>query len=171
VELRSSLLAYDRKPFLDLLTEWVMAAPSPETIAGFADLHPDKYIQAMSFLARMGGYTDRRETSVDVSVNYRSLSDSQIEDRLRSLSERMGIPVERLLAQPSNATREEARSSPRYASGQTIDRSRSDLGQTIDGHLGGSESRQEQDHDRNIFPPQSGPAMPDHIDEEDDTIP
>ena len=45
----------------------------------------------------MAGYSEKTETAIDVSLNFRVLSDSQIEDRLRRLSDALGLPAERLL--------------------------------------------------------------------------
>lgn len=104
-ELRSSLVSYDRAPFQDLLNEWIRSAPDPSVVADFAEAHPDKYIQSLSLLGRMAGYTDRRETSVDVTHNYRTLSDSQLEDRLKALSERLGLPAEKLIDVSPTAAR------------------------------------------------------------------
>jgi hypothetical protein len=96
-ELRKALTAYDRQPFTDLLLEWFAECPRPEDIRQLAEKDPQKWVQSMASLAKMAGYTDKTETSVDVTVNYKGLSDSQIEDRLRQLANRVGLPVNRLM--------------------------------------------------------------------------
>jgi hypothetical protein len=96
-ELRKRLTSFDRAPFTDILSEWMMAAPSPEAVEILAETDPAKYIQALASLARIAGYSDKTETSVDITHNYRVLSDSQIEDRLSSLASQLGLPREKLL--------------------------------------------------------------------------
>jgi hypothetical protein len=96
-ELRKALTAYDRQPFTDLLVEWFANCPRPEDIRLLAQKEPARWIQAMASLSKMAGFTDRTETSLDVTVNYKGLSDSQIEDRLRQLALRLNLPTERLL--------------------------------------------------------------------------
>lgn len=91
-ELRAQLQAYDRRPFQDLLAEWINASPDPERVAEFADKHPDKFISSMSSLARIAGFTEKTETLVDITVNYRALSDSQLEDRLAQLQAQLSDP-------------------------------------------------------------------------------
>lgn len=91
-ELRAQLQSYDRRPFLELLSEWINSCPDPDRISEFADKHPDKYISAMSSLARIAGFTEKTETLVDVTVNYRALSDSQLEDRLAQLQQQLTLP-------------------------------------------------------------------------------
>jgi hypothetical protein len=96
-ELRKALTAYDRQPFTDLLVEWFEGCPRPEDIRELATKSPEKWVQAMASLSKMAGFSEKTETDVSITVNYKSMSDSQIEDRLRSLADRVGLPTERLL--------------------------------------------------------------------------
>lgn len=98
-ELRAALSVYDRRPFIDLLTEWINSAPAPADVAAFATKAPDKYIASLSGLARIAGFTEKTETLIDINVNYRALSDSQLEDRLSKLTAELANP---------NAERDEA---------------------------------------------------------------
>jgi hypothetical protein len=92
-ELRAQLSLYDRKPFLDLLAEWLECSPDPEAIKAFSEKYPDRYAGAIRQLAQIGGFTEKREISVDVHVNIRQLSDSQLEDRLAALQEKLKLPL------------------------------------------------------------------------------
>jgi hypothetical protein len=96
---------------MDLLAEWIGSAPDPETIDEFANKHPDKYITALSSLARIAGFTEKTETSVDITVNYRSLSDSQLEDRMAQLQRELGMHTKVINHQPADAERDELLSS------------------------------------------------------------
>lgn len=88
-ELRRSLQRYNRQPFVDLLSEWLQCAPSPERVREFAEKNPEKYIQAVSQLARLGGFTEKTESQVSVNVRVEELSDSQLEEHLRSIQSRL----------------------------------------------------------------------------------
>ena len=76
---------------MDLLTEWIQCAPEPEFVKLMGMDAPDKYISGLANLARVAGFTDKTETTVDVTVNYRLLSDSQIEDLLAKRARTLGL--------------------------------------------------------------------------------
>lgn len=105
-EIRAQLQNYDRRPFIDLLTEWIQSAPDPAVVALFAIDHPDKYIAAMSALARIAGFTEKTEATVDITVNYRALSDSQLEDLMAKRAKELGMQGP--IIEHSNAEREPA---------------------------------------------------------------
>jgi hypothetical protein len=96
-ELRRRLTSFDRAPFTDLLAEWLLLVPSREAVTALAETDPAKFMTALASLAKMSGFSDKTETSIDITHNYRVLSDSQIEDRLRALAHQAGIPPSRLL--------------------------------------------------------------------------
>jgi len=58
----------------------------------FANKYPDRYAGAIRQLAQIGGFTEKREVSVDVHVNIRTMSDSQLEDRLKQLTQELKLP-------------------------------------------------------------------------------
>lgn len=86
-ELRSRLRQYDRAPFTELLAKFMECMPSEAAIMSFARRAPDKYIQALSTIQRMSGYTDKTEATLNVNlaVAVARMSDSQLEDKLRQL--------------------------------------------------------------------------------------
>lgn len=92
-QLRSALRSYDRTPFLDVLADWIECAPSIEAICKLAETKPDKFIVAMTSLSKVAGFSERRELSVDMSVSIKKLSDSQVEDRLATLCQRLGMSL------------------------------------------------------------------------------
>lgn len=81
-ELRMKLRHYNRDPFLELLHHWIVNSPSAEDIEKLAKRSPDKYISAITQLARIAGYTEKTEATVDVNINVTKMSDSQLEDEL-----------------------------------------------------------------------------------------
>jgi len=85
------LRQYDRAPFIDVLVEWIGCGPGPDAIADFAEKHPDKYVAAVSSLARIAGFSEKTETRVDVNIDIRRLSDSQLEDKLAEFASKIGI--------------------------------------------------------------------------------
>jgi hypothetical protein len=74
------------------LAEWLECSPDPEDIKKFASKYPDRYAGAIRQLAQIGGFTEKREVSVDVHVNIRTMSDSQLEDRLKALTSELKLP-------------------------------------------------------------------------------
>jgi hypothetical protein len=84
-QVNSALRAYDRRPFLDLLTTWIEMGPDPEAIQDFADAHPDRWANALATIGKLGGFTEKKEIEVDFNLNIRSMSDSQLEDKLAEI--------------------------------------------------------------------------------------
>jgi|SRR5262245_16245740 len=96
-ELRQRLTSFDRAPFTDLLAEWVELCPTREAVTALAETDPAKFIHALQSISKMAGFSERTETSVEVTHNYRTLSDSQIEDKLKQLADRLGLPATKFL--------------------------------------------------------------------------
>lgn len=92
-ELRRRLQAYDRTPFLDLLGVFLECAPTELDIKAMAKKNPDKWMNAMSQLARTAGFTDKTETTHNVNLNIGQMSDSQLEDRVRHLQQQLALPA------------------------------------------------------------------------------
>jgi hypothetical protein len=85
----SALRGYDRRPFLDLLAVWMECAPDPEALIDFADAHPDRWASALASIGKLGGFTEKKEIEVDININVRTMSDSQLEDRLAELKQQL----------------------------------------------------------------------------------
>lgn len=94
-QIRKKLRTYDRAPFLDLLGAWLECAPSPEAILEFAERWPDRYASSLLSIGRIAGFAERREISADITgrIQLDTMSDSQLEDTLRTLAYEMGIPL------------------------------------------------------------------------------
>jgi len=90
-ELRKALSRYDRQPFMDVLAAWLECAPEPEDVMTFARKKPDLYVNAVTSLARLAGFTEKREVEVNHTLRLGALSDSQLEDRAKRLALAMGI--------------------------------------------------------------------------------
>lgn len=86
-ELQAQLRLYDRSPFIDLLTEWLAQSPELEDIADLASKDPARWVKAVTEIAKIAGFSEKKEVHVGVHVDVRQLSDSQLEDRLRQLLE------------------------------------------------------------------------------------
>ena len=92
-DLRKALSRYDRQPFMDVLAAWMECAPTAEEVLAFAAKKPDAYIKAVSDLARMAGYTDKREVEVNLNLKLGAMSDSQLEDRMRELANTLNMEL------------------------------------------------------------------------------
>lgn len=64
-------------------------APDPEAIIDFADAHPDRWANALASLGKLAGFTEKKEIALDINMNIRTLSDSQLEDRLAELKSKL----------------------------------------------------------------------------------
>lgn len=96
-DLRKALSRYDRSPFMDLLAGFLMCAPSSAAITKLADAKPDVFVKAVSDLARISGYTDKREVEVNHRVKLETLSDSQLHDRAKALALELGMELPMLI--------------------------------------------------------------------------
>jgi hypothetical protein len=97
-ELRMQLRNYNRTPFLDLIQHFLEAAPTIQDIEKLASRSPDKYIAALTQLARIGGFTEKTESTTNINLNVATMSDSQLEDELRKAQAELGITIEGTLA-------------------------------------------------------------------------
>lgn len=95
-DIRSVLRTYDRSPFQDLLSSWLSAGPTLEAIRSFADKYPDRWAGAIAQLAKVAGFSERREV-LTAHFNVTELSDSQLEDQLIAMAQHMGVEVPSLL--------------------------------------------------------------------------
>jgi hypothetical protein len=95
-EVRARLKQYDRMPFIELLAGWLECMPSADAISAFAERAPDKYIASLVQIARVAGFTEKTETEVNVNVAISKMSDSQIEDKLREVTGRLGLPMPKM---------------------------------------------------------------------------
>lgn len=87
------LKRYSRDPFSELLAEWIKAAPDFEDVKRFAQMNPDKWVNAVHHLSSMSGYSDKRETEMNVNLNVRQMSDSQLEDQLVEIRRQLDLEV------------------------------------------------------------------------------
>jgi hypothetical protein len=69
--------------------------PAEGDIQKLASKYPDKYIAALSQLARTAGFTDKTEQTHTFNLNVGRMSDSQLEDKARQLAQQLqlGGPV------------------------------------------------------------------------------
>jgi hypothetical protein len=92
VNLARALRRYDRAPFLDLLQAWLENGPDIADVKLFAAKYPDRWAQTARQLAQMAGYAERTEIEHNITLNVRSMSDSQLEDQLRKELELVANP-------------------------------------------------------------------------------
>ena len=83
--IRSQLQSYDRSPFIDVLALYLECMPTVEALVDFADANPDKWASAIASIGKLAGFTEKKEVAVDINLNIKSMSDSQLEDRLNEL--------------------------------------------------------------------------------------
>ena len=98
-DIRRKLRTYDRAPFIDLLGAWLECGPSAQAIIEFSEKFPDRYASALLAISRVAGFAERREISAEITgkLQLESMSDSQLEDKLRELAYQMNIPMPQVL--------------------------------------------------------------------------
>jgi predicted ArsR family transcriptional regulator len=90
-DLRTRLRQYDRTPFLTILQQFIESGPSDEAIERMAEKYPEKWVAALAQIARIGGFTEKTESTVNVNLQIGQMSDSQLEDSLRQEMLALGI--------------------------------------------------------------------------------
>ena len=93
-EISAALKAGSREPFRELLEIFLSAAPSSEEVAEVARRAPDRYVQGVTMLAKLGGYHEKMQ--VDHKHTHKvmalmQLSDSELMGRLQDGLEQLGI--------------------------------------------------------------------------------
>jgi hypothetical protein len=90
-DLNLRLRQYDRTPFLELLQHWLENSPTLEDIKALAKRSPDRYIAALSSLAKIAGFSEKTESTVNLNMNIGRMSDSQLADALRAAQAELQI--------------------------------------------------------------------------------
>lgn len=90
-DIRAQLRRYDRGPFMDLLAAWLECAPTPEDIIELAAKKPELWVSALGGLAKMAGFTEKSEVAHTHVIG--RMSDHELAERARELSQRLGIPM------------------------------------------------------------------------------
>ena len=76
-----------REPFQEVLTHLLEAAPNRDDVHAFAKRYPDRWAQAVTILARLGGYHDKVQIDATVSLDVARMSDAQLLQRLGETEE------------------------------------------------------------------------------------
>ena len=90
-ELRARLKQYDRTPFIEVLALFLENIPSETAIRVFAEKYPDRYVNAISNLGAIAGFTTKTEQTNNINVHVTGMSDSQLEDELKKRMSRLDV--------------------------------------------------------------------------------
>jgi hypothetical protein len=82
-DVRFKLRGYDRTPFLDVLQHWLENGPSVGDVEALAKKSPDKWASAVTQLARIAGFTEKTESTINHNISVTHMSDSQLEDEIK----------------------------------------------------------------------------------------
>lgn len=83
-ELREHLRTYNLTPFLDVLEDWLRHAPTGPAIDKLANTMPHLWAGSLIQLARMAGFTERREIHHTGQIDLRDVSDVELENLIRT---------------------------------------------------------------------------------------
>ena len=78
----AALEARSRKPFVDVLAQFMTAMPDPEAIKAFAERHPDRWAQAVAVFGRLAGFHDKLQVDTSIAVDVSRMSDAELIDQL-----------------------------------------------------------------------------------------
>ncbi len=93
-ESAAALKAGSREPFLELLEVFLSASPTSEEIAEVARRAPDRFVQAVTMLAKLSGFHEKmRVDHTHIVMELTQLSDAELMGRLQDSLEKLGIPV------------------------------------------------------------------------------
>lgn len=81
-EILAQLRQLAREPFQDVLARMLNCAPSDEAIKAQAEKFPDRWAQAVTIMGRLGGYTEKTETTHNYTFAIQQMSDAEIYQRL-----------------------------------------------------------------------------------------
>jgi hypothetical protein len=84
-ELSAELSNLSRGPFIVALGDFLGCQPTLESIQIAADKSPDRWVQAITMLAKLAGYHDKLELSGSIGVEIAMLSDADLITRLESV--------------------------------------------------------------------------------------
>ena len=93
-QIAAALKAGSREPFRELLEVFLKAAPTSEEVAEVARRAPDRYVQGVTMLAKLGGYHEKmRVDHTHIVMELAQLSDAELMGRLQDSLEKLGILV------------------------------------------------------------------------------
>ncbi len=95
-QIAAALKAGSREPFRQLLEIFLKAAPTSEEVAEVARRAPDRYVQGVTMLAKLGGYHEKMAVDHSHTLNVvelMQLGDAELSERLQTALEKLGIPV------------------------------------------------------------------------------
>ena len=90
-DLKAQLAGLSRKPFVDILSDMMMSAPSPEAIKAFAEEHPDRWTNAVRVMANLSGYHDKLEIEGNISIEITNSGDADLMAMLEDINQKLGI--------------------------------------------------------------------------------
>lgn len=77
-DIRAVLANLNRDPFLDTLALIMSCTPSVEDITAFAADHPDRWANAVSTFARLGGFHDKLEITNNINISIQKMGDAEL---------------------------------------------------------------------------------------------
>ncbi len=93
-EIAAALKAGSREPFREILEIFLQAAPTADEVAVAARRGPDRYVQALTMLAKLGGYHEKmRVDHTHIVMELTQLSDADLAERLQIALGKLGVQI------------------------------------------------------------------------------
>jgi len=72
------LLRLRREPLAEQLAVWLVAAPSAEDVAAYAERDPSRWAQGLAILTKASGYSEKNEIQLSGLEKLQTLPDSEL---------------------------------------------------------------------------------------------
>lgn len=93
--MRRMIAQGDLRPFIERLARAMSLPPTDDALQQLANDDPHKWANMVHTLARLSGYSEKREVHVGVTVDVHTLSDSQLQERIqRALQSKQLAPLQ-----------------------------------------------------------------------------
>lgn len=98
-QLMTQLRRADVEPILARLADMLSCPPDVEALQEWSNRYPEKWAAAVTTLARLGGFHEKRELNIGVTMDLSRLSDSQLAERIKSEMAKLAGPALELTAE------------------------------------------------------------------------
>ena len=88
-EVVRALQMRNRQGFCDALARLLEGIPDANALRSFANRHPDRWAQAVAILARLSGFHERLQVSVNKRMKLSQMSDAELISRLERLDPKL----------------------------------------------------------------------------------
>ena len=102
LETQNQIASLDRNPFRVELAKLLNCSTDIESLQAFANKSPDRWSQAVSILSKLSGFSDKTIHEHNVNVLVATMSDAQIDARIKQLEHHDSLKTLTIPNTPNN---------------------------------------------------------------------